>query len=82
LRGMGSKLCCMAAGDPKQFVYRYNGDVDSEETEVDSGGELPIPGSGEFVIRKGKQWRIVHKIIEPAEADALPTVRIFLTDHL
>lgn len=70
------------AVDPKQFVYRYNGDVSSEEIEVDSGGELPIPRAGEFVIRNGKQWRIVHRIIEPA-ADGMPaSVRIFLTDHL
>jgi hypothetical protein len=72
----------MAAGDAKQFVYRYNGDPHSEEVEVDIEGVIPIPRAGEFVIRKGKQWRIVHKLIEPPEPEGLPTVRIFLTDHL
>jgi hypothetical protein len=75
--------CIMAVGDAKQFVYRYNGDPDSEEVEVDHEGLIPIPRSGEFMIRQGKQWRIVHKLIEPPEPpDGLPIVRIFLTDHL
>lgn len=66
----------------KQFIYRYNGDVRSEEVEVDHDGERAIPRAGEFVIRKGKQWRIVHKIIEPSDTGKLPTVHLFLTDHL
>ena len=65
----------------KQIVYRYNGDANSEESEVDLDGEVLLPQIGEFMIRKGKQWKAVHRIVEPSGAGAMPIIRIFLSDQ-
>lgn len=63
----------------KQIAYRYNGDENSEEFEVDLDGEVLLPQTGEFMIRKGKEWKAVHRIIESSGAEAIPIIRIFLT---
>lgn len=65
----------------KQIVYRYNGDEASEELEVDLDGEVLLPQTGEFTIRKGKQWKAIHRIVESSGAGAIPIIRIFLTDQ-
>ena len=71
----------MSAKDAKQIVYRYNGDEKSEELEVDLDGEVALPQPGEYMVRKGKQWKAVHRIIESSGAGAIPVIRIFLTDQ-
>jgi hypothetical protein len=71
----------MSAKNAKQIVYRYNGDENSEELEVDLDGEVILPQPGEFMIRKGKQWKAVHRVVESSGAGAIPVVRLFLSDH-
>ena len=64
----------------KQIVYRYNDDENSEEFEVDLDGEVLLPQTGEFMIRKVKQWKAVHRIVE-SSAGVIPIIRIFLSDQ-
>ena len=71
----------MSSQGAKQIIYRYNGDEQSEELEVDLDGEVLLPQIGAFMIRKGKQWKAVHRIIESSGAGAIPIIRIFLTDQ-
>ena len=66
----------------KQLVYRYNGVEGSEEVEVDRDGEIPTPGLGDIVFRKGKQWKAVHVITETSSGGSVPVVRVSLTDQL
>jgi hypothetical protein len=49
--------------------------------EVDLDGEVLLPQIGAFTIRKGKQWKAVHRIIESSGGGAIPIIRIFLTDQ-
>lgn len=72
----------MASKNAKQLLYRYNGVESSEEVEVDTDGEIPVPAKDSIVMRKGKQWKVVHVITEVAGPRALPVVRIFLTDQV
>jgi len=74
----------MASKNAKQLVYRYNGVEASEEVEVDRDGEIAIPKQGDIITRKGKEWKVIHVIIQETVAGepAIPVVRIFLTDKL
>ncbi len=74
----------MSIKNAKQLVYRYNGVEASEEVEVDRDGEIAVPAHGDIVMRKGKEWKVVHIITEQTVAGdrAIPVVRIFLTDQL
>ncbi len=71
----------MSAKGAKQIVYRYNGDEKTEELEVDYDGDVVLPEPGGFMIRKDKQWKVVHRIIESSGAGAIPIIRLFLSDH-
>jgi hypothetical protein len=74
----------MASKNAKQFVYRYNGVEASEEVEVDRDGEIAIPKQGDIITRKGKDWKVVTVMIQETVAgpQAIPVVRVFLTDQL
>ncbi|MGO8719979.1 MAG: hypothetical protein ACLQMO_12285 [Acidobacteriaceae bacterium] len=69
-------------GQAKQIVYRYNGDVSSEEVVVDYDGEFPTPQAGDIVERNGKNWKAVQVMIESSNSGAIPILRAFLTDQL
>ena len=74
----------MARNNAKQLVYRYNGVEASEEVEVDRDGEIGLPKQGNVITRKGKEWKVVHVIIQETVAGepAIPVVRVFLSDQL
>jgi len=68
-------------GKPKQFVYRYNGDAQSEEVEQDFNGDVAIPEKGSLITRKGKTWHVVH-VLEEATGTAVPVVRVFVVERV
>jgi hypothetical protein len=74
----------MVKKNAKQMVYRYNGDATSDEVEVDRDGEITVPERDQIVMRKDKRWKVVHVITEVTVAgpQAIPVVRVFLTDQL
>jgi hypothetical protein len=74
----------MASKNAKQLVYRYNGVEASDEVEVDRDGEIAIPKQGEIIMRKGKEWKVVHVIRRETVAGepAIPVVLVFLTDKI
>jgi len=68
-------------GQAKQIVYRYNGDVSSEEVVVDYEGDIPTPKVGDIIERNKKAWKAVHRIVESSNSGAIPVLRVFLTDQ-
>lgn len=69
----------MKAKSPKQFVYRYNGDPDSEESLMDAQGSILIPKAAETVIRKGKEWKVAYAGVQRPRGH-MPVVSVFLVD--
>ncbi len=74
----------LASKNAKQFVYRYNGIEASEEVEVDRDGEVAVPVQGDIIVCKGKEWKVVAVMIQETVSgpQAIPVVRVFLTDQL
>jgi 3-dehydroquinate synthase class II len=72
----------MGTTGAKQIVYRYNGDANSEEVEQDLDGELAFQ-QDQIILRKGKDWKIIHISNEIASSGQgpVPVVRLFLTDQ-
>jgi hypothetical protein len=70
----------MSGKDAKQFVYRYNGDVKSEEVEQDLDGEGAIPVKDQIIQRNGKSWRVIHVTTEVStrKGGPIPVIRVFL----
>jgi hypothetical protein len=44
----------------KQVVFRYNGNDENADVEIDILGDLPDYDVGEIVARKGRSWRVVQ----------------------
>lgn len=65
----------------RQFVYRYDGDPQSEEAEDDFFGEIEIPKENTVIERNGKRWKVAAIQISQSVSHppALPIYRIFLT---
>lgn len=66
----------------KQIVYRFNGDANSEEVDLDSFGEMEVPAQGGVIERKGKRWKVVAVNVETGAKAELPVLRVFLSDQL
>lgn len=64
----------------RHFVYRYNGDADSDEVEVDRHGIMPIPKHGSVIERKGVTWKVDAVQVEATESGTVvaPIFRVFL----
>lgn len=73
----------MGVKDAKQFVYRYNGDVKSEEVEQDLDGKVEVPHRGQLIVRNGKNWRVIHVETQSFlnKSGPIPVVRVFLTEQ-
>ena len=73
-----------------QFVYRYNGDPSSEETESDLLGVVPVPVKGDVLNRRGKTWTVVKvdttQTISSSDplshSVSVPVHHVFLSDQL
>jgi hypothetical protein len=66
---------------PKEFVYRYNGEPDSQESLIDNEGTLPIPSADEVIMRKGREWKVAYADVELAPNNAhIPIVSVFLIE--
>jgi hypothetical protein len=73
----------MGAKDAKQFVYRYNGDLKSEEIEQDLDGEIAVPQKDQIIQRNGKSWKVVFVNTEfsLSQSGPIPVVRVFLIEQ-
>lgn len=69
-------------GQAKQIVHRYNGDVKSEEVEQDLDGEVTLPQKDQFVVRNGRNWKVMHVETQSSlsKSGPIPVVRVFLTE--
>jgi hypothetical protein len=67
----------------KQVVFRYNGDDEDADVEVDILGDLPDYQVGEMVVRKGKSWKVVQVLIEHSTVSAgnVPVHIVCVTDR-
>jgi hypothetical protein len=69
--------------EPKQIVYRYNGDEKSDEEDLDILGDAEVPAQGTIIMRKGKPRKAVsiqkeETVVGPR---ALPIYRVYLSDQ-
>jgi hypothetical protein len=66
---------------PRQFVFRYNGEASSEETEQDLDDSMSVPETGSVYPRKGKLWCVaaVQTTASINAGGSIPIVRVFLT---
>jgi len=64
----------------RHFVYRYDGNAESDEVDYDPDGTTPIPKQNSIVLRNGLPWRVtaVQVEITGTEATVLPIFRVFL----
>jgi hypothetical protein len=71
-------------GKPCQYVFRYNGDKNSEEVVLDVDGVMSLPVKGQIIQRKEKPWKVVAVSTELGIAPhpPLPVHRVSLTDDL
>jgi hypothetical protein len=67
----------------KQIVFRYNGDPDTEEIDLDMDGDKTVPKQGSFVDRKGGRWKVTQVNVEKnlTEPFEVPIHRVFLTNE-
>ena len=65
----------------RYFVYRYDGDVDTDDVELDRYGVVAIPKHGSVLERKGARWKVDLVQVEAAESAfaVVPIFRVFLT---
>jgi len=63
------------------FVYRYDGNTDTDEVEVDPIGCTPIPRANSVIVRKGSFWTVSFVEVETTERthEIIPIFRVFLT---
>lgn len=68
----------------KQIVFRYNGDPNTEEIDLDMDGEKSVPQQNSVVHRKGERWKVVQVNVErnPKEPFEVPIHRVFLSNKL
>lgn len=71
-------------GEPCQYVFRFNGDANSDEAVLDMGGELAMPGRGQVIERNEKLWKVVMvtTTVAPSPRSPFPVHHLFLTDNL
>jgi hypothetical protein len=71
-------------GKPCQYVFRYNGDQNTQDVVPDLDGTMPMPVRGEIIQRKGKPWKVVHvsteQVISPNPP--IPVHTVSLTSDL
>jgi hypothetical protein len=67
----------------KQIVFRYDGDPNTEEIDLDMDGDKSVPEQGSFIDRKGQRWKVVQVKVETsiAEPFEVPIHRVFLTNN-
>jgi hypothetical protein len=64
--------------NPKQIVYRYEGDPATDDPVEDLDGRIPVPQKAQVITRKEHSWRVVQVNIEHIPP-AIPVYRVFLT---
>jgi hypothetical protein len=71
-------------GKPCQYVFRYNGDQNTQEVVPDLDGAMAVPIKGQIISRKGKQWKVfqVSTQQEISPHPAIPVHTVSLTDDL
>jgi hypothetical protein len=61
----------------KEVVYRFNGHIDLDETQLDPCGELTFK-KGTVFRRRGKSWKVMFVEFEPVEPQALLSLKVYL----
>ena len=67
----------------KQIVFRYNGDPNTEESDLDMDGDKPVPKQGSLIERRGERWKVAQVSMQTsADEPAVPIYRVFLTNKV
>lgn len=65
-------------GSARYFVYRYDGNPDTDEVVFDRFGDSPIPKQNSVIERKGTKWKVVSVLVEGTTPSSVPIFRVFL----
>lgn len=71
-------------GKPCQYVFRYNGDQNTQDVVPDLDGAMAVPVKRQIASRKGKQWKVVQVSTQQEQSahPAIPVHIVSLTDNL
>src|SRR5258706_2621254 len=74
------RICRPIVSSARYFVYRYDGNADTDEVEFDPNMDTPIPKQNSVIARKGSNWKLASVQVEPTEtaSAAVPIFRVFL----
>jgi hypothetical protein len=61
----------------KKVVYRFNGHINLDETQLDPRGELTFK-KGTILQRRGKNWKVKFVEFEPVDPKALLSLKVYL----
>lgn len=64
----------------RYFVYQYN-NATAQELEDDPTGALEVPTIGSVVLRKEREWTVIHVVAPVTFNGAIPIVRVFLREN-
>jgi hypothetical protein len=68
----------------KQMVFRYNGDLPTEESDLDMDGDKSVPEPGSLIDGRDERWKVAQVSMETSaeEPFAVPIYRVSLTNKL
>ena len=68
----------------KKMTYRFNGDLRTEETVLDSEGLLPIHKIGAILKKHGGRWKVtvINHDFFVAGPWTMPVYRVYLTEAM
>ena len=61
---------------PKQIIYRYDGLMSSDESELDSDGSIEVPKEMSTIQRHNKKWVVV--MVTEMKGGQIPAYRVWL----
>jgi hypothetical protein len=62
---------------PCQYVFRYNGDQNTQDVVPDLDGAMAMPVKGQIIQRKGELWKVVQ-VSTQRELSAHPTIPVHI----
>jgi hypothetical protein len=66
-------------GEKKQIVFYYDGEINNEDTRVDSDDEIPVPDKGQIIEKHGQKWRVTFVMKQTGrENGEFPVHKVYL----
>jgi hypothetical protein len=66
-------------GEKKQIVFYYDGEINNEDTQVDSDDQIPVPDKGQIIEKHGQKWRVTFVMKQAGrENREFPVHKVYL----